>query len=224
MSGGWLVEIVVLAMIAGFVALRLVSVLGRRTGHEQQPLAHPLDRARADGSSPQPGAGDAQGHAALQPDSNIDMGAVDGVRAIIAADPSFDVPRFLDGAKSAYRMVLEAFWVGDTATLETLADDGVAREFAAAIQERKSQNLTLDNRLVRIERAIITEAALNGMMAQVTVRFDADLVAVTRNDKDEVIAGSTSDALSTHDIWTFSRHVRAGDPNWLLVSTDEDPA
>src|SRR3546814_6255683 len=83
-------------------------------------------------------------------------------------------------------MVLEAFWKGDIATLETIADDGVAREFAAAIDERKAAGLTLENRLVRIDKAAITEASLNGMMAQVTVRFDADLVAVTRNAAGEV--------------------------------------
>src|SRR3546814_5676716 len=95
--------------------------------------------------------------------------------------PSFDVSRFLEGSKSAYRMVLEAFWAGDTATLETLADDSVTREFTAAIDERKAQGLTLDNRVVRIDRAMITDATLNGMMAHVTVRFDDDLVAVTRD-------------------------------------------
>src|SRR3546814_14332113 len=84
--------------------------------------------------------------------------------------PSFDVSRFLEGSKSAYRMVLEAFWAGDTATLETLADDSVTREFTAAIDERKAQGLTLDNRVVRIDRAMITDASLNGMMAHVTVR------------------------------------------------------
>src|SRR3546814_2459677 len=90
--------------------------------------------------------------------------------------PSFDVSRFLEGSKSAYRMVLEAFWAGDTATLETLADDSVTREFTAAIDERKAQGLTLDNRVVRIDRAMITDASLNGMMAHVTVRFDADQI------------------------------------------------
>src|SRR3546814_17383077 len=86
--------------------------------------------------------------------------------------PSFDVSRFLEGSKSAYRMVLEAFWAGDTATLETLADDSVTREFTAAIDERKAQGLTIANRVVRIDREMITDASLTGMMAHVNVRFD----------------------------------------------------
>lgn len=223
MSGGWLVEIVVLAMIAGFVALRLVSVLGRRTGHEQ-PVAHPLDRAHAENLARQSALGDQPDQPVIVSNSDLDARAVDGVRAIVAHDPLFDVARFLQGAQAAYRMVLEAFWKGDAATLETLAADDVARDFAAAIAERQEQGLVLDNRLVRIERAAITDAVLNGMMAQITVRFDADLVAVTRNAAGEIVAGSTSDAVATHDVWTFSRHVRASDPNWLLISTDEAAA
>ena len=223
MSGGWLVEIVVLAMIAGFVALRLVSVLGRRTGHEQ-PLAHPLDRAPADRLGDPLATPERRDQATILADSNIEARAVDGVRAIVAADPGFDVSRFLEGAQSAYAMVLDAFWKGDAATLETLVDDSVVAEFTTAIEERVANGVTLDNRLVRVDRAVITDASLNGMTAQVTVRFDADLVAVTRDAKGDIVAGSTSDAVATHDVWTFSRHVRASDPNWLLVTTDEDLA
>lgn len=223
MSGGWLVEIVVLAMIAGFIALRLVNVLGRRTGHEQ-PLAHPLDRAPADIIGRQPGSPDMPDQRTVLSNSDIDTRALDGMRAIVAVDPDFDVARFLEGSKSAYRMILDAFWKGDVPTLEMLADDNVTREFETAIDERREAGLTLDNQLVSIERAMITEASLNGMMAQITVRFDADLVAVTRDSTGNIVAGSTSDAVVTHDIWTFSRHVQASDPNWLLVSTDEEAA
>jgi predicted lipid-binding transport protein (Tim44 family) len=59
-------------------------------------------------------------------------------------------------------------------------------------------------------------------MAEVTVRFDADVVAVTRDAGGAVVAGSTADAVETHDLWTFSRHTGATDPNWLLVATDDD--
>src|SRR3546814_2575489 len=92
-------------------------VLGRRTGHEQ-PLPQTLDRSASDGMSRQPGGAETQGPASIVPDSNIDSKAVEGIRAIIAADPSFDVSRFLEGSKSAYRMVLEAFWAGDARSEE----------------------------------------------------------------------------------------------------------
>ena len=173
MSGGWLVEIVVLAMIAGFVALRLVSVLGRRTGHEQ-PLPQTLDRSASDGMSRQPGGAETQGPASIVPDSNIDSKAVEGIRAIIAADPSFDVSRFLEGSKAAYRMVLEAFWAGDAATLETLADDSVTREFTAAIDERKAQGLTLDGKPEGDEKGIRRHASAQHASEQHVARKTED--------------------------------------------------
>src|SRR3546814_19105821 len=99
--------------------------------------------------------------------------------------PSFDVSRFLEASKSAYRMVLETFWAGDTATLETLADDSVTREFTAAIDERKAQGLTLNNRVLRTHRAMITVASHTGMMPPVTISFDADRLAVTPHTTDD---------------------------------------
>ena len=63
---------------------------------------------------------------------------------------------------------------------------------------------------------------LQGKVALVTVRFEADIAAVTRNAEGEVVAGSLSDAVQTRDRWTFRRDVAASDPNWLLVETDEE--
>ncbi len=79
----------------------------------------------------------------------------------------------------------------------------------------------LENRLVSIERAAITEAALHGKVARITLRFDADIAAVTRDRDGTVIAGSMTDAVETHDIWTFVRDLKSGDPNWKLADTDE---
>ena len=58
-------------------------------------------------------------------------------------------------------------------------------------------------------------------MAQLTVRFDADIAAVTRDADGTVIAGSLSDAVPTVDVWTFTRTLRSDDPNWILTDTDE---
>jgi predicted lipid-binding transport protein (Tim44 family) len=154
-------------------------------------------------------------------ESVIDPRAHDGIRAIVEADPDFDAMRFIEGAQAAYRMVLEAFWRGDEAELARLADDSVCEAFGQAIAERKAAGQVVDNRLVAIERAVIERARLDGQMASITVRFDADIAAVTRDAEGNVIAGSLSDAVPTHDVWTFSRHVHADDPNWVLIETDE---
>jgi predicted lipid-binding transport protein (Tim44 family) len=213
------IEIILLAMVAVFIGLRLFSVLGRRTGHEQ-PIAKPADLPQAGGGSAR-AVTDATPAAPSGADAAVDPGAGEGIRAIVAADSSFDVTRFLEGAQAAYRMILEAFWKADEEALRRLTGDDVRDAFMQAIADRKAAGHIVDNRLVMIERAVIERARVSGQMASVTVRFDADIAAVTRDMDGNVVAGSMSDAVPTHDVWTFSRHIRADDPNWVLIETDE---
>ena len=212
------VEIVLLAMVALFVGLRLYAVLGRRTGHEQQPVTRPEAVASGEPSAPvadaTPDRRDPTGFA-------YEQGAAPGVRAIVSADPSFDVGRFLEGAQAAYRMILEAYWKGDKEALDHLVGGEVRDSFFGAIDARSATGETLDNRLIAIERAMIAGAELSERTASITVRFDADIAAVTRNQDGEVIAGSLTDAIDTHDEWTFRRTLGSDDPNWLLVETDD---
>ena len=210
--------IVLLAMIALFVGLRLYAVLGQRTGHEQRPVTRP---EAAPGIEPPAAPVEANANPAEPSGYAFEPTAAAGVRSIIAADSSFDVARFLEGAQAAYRMVLEAFWKADRDELTHLASADVVAAFDSAIREREAAGHKVDNRLVAIERAVIDDARLNGRSAEIDVRFDAFVAAVTRNAEGEVVAGSLSDALPTHDIWTFQRELGSGNPNWLLVETDE---
>jgi hypothetical protein len=140
-----LTVIVILALVALFIGLRLYSVLGERTGHEQQPILKPADpeavvEPRVNRPSVvQPSATD-PGDLAYLPTAGP------GVRALLATDPAFDVARFLEGAKSAYRMVLEAYWKGDAAGLRPYVDDHVFETFDTAIKQREKDGLVLDNR------------------------------------------------------------------------------
>ncbi len=213
--------IVILALVAFFIGLRLYSVLGERTGHEQQPILKPADPdARVETRPEQPAA--TAPAAADSGDMAFLPTAGPGVRAILAADPAFDVARFLEGAKGAYRLMLEAFWKGDLDAIRSHVDDHVYETFQDAVQQRDKDGLKLDNRLVAIDQALIAEAAIDSGVAVVTVRFEADIAAVTRNAAGEVVAGSLSDAVQTRDLWTFRRDVAAHDPNWLLIETDEE--
>lgn len=213
--------IVILALVAAFLALRLYSVLGRRTGHEQQPA--PLqsdDRLAPKPVQPAMQAPVTPDHARFA-DSVIAPGAEQGIRAIIGADRNFDVPQFVEGARSAYGMILEAFWNGKRDDLRWLCDSDVAQSFEQAIDDREAAGQVLDNRLVRIDKVQITEAGLHGRIAHITLRFDADIAAITRDKDGNVIAGSMSDAVPAHDLWTFSREIGHADPNWKLSETDE---
>ena len=213
------VEIVLLAMIALFVGLRLYSVLGTRTGHEQQPVSRP--EAPPETKKAAAPVADVPANPAEPSGLAYEKGAAAGIGAIIAADPGFDVARFIEGAQAAYRMTLEAFWKGDREELAYLANDEVRAAFVAAIDEREAAGETLENRLVAIERAAIEDARLTGKVAEVEVRFDAYIASVARNKEGEVVAGSLDDAVPTKDLWTFQRDLKSRDPNWRLVETDE---
>ena len=212
--------IVILALVAVFIGLRLYAVLGERTGHEQ-PILKPAD---PDARIEQPV------HAAPREASKTNESgdlaylpmAGPGVRALLAADPSFDVARFLEGASAAYRMILESFWKGDLDAIKPHVAPHVFESFAGAVEQRAKDGHKLDNRLVALDPAVITDAEVDNGAAVVTVRFEADIAAVTRNAEGEVVAGSMSDAVQTRDRWTFRRDIQSRDPNWFLIETDEE--
>lgn len=217
-----MVNIIIFAMIAAFLAFRLWAVLGKRTGHEQALPPQPVDeapRVPLPGNQPaDPLEAPPPAEAAAEPDAQA------GLRAIMQADRRFEPAEFVAGARQAYELILTAFWKGEEEGFRDLVSDEVREAFAAAIAERKAQGHVLDNRLVGIERATIAQARMNGTTAEVSVRFDADIAAVTRNEAGEVVAGSLSDAVATHDCWTFARDTRLSDPNWILVDTDDETA
>ncbi len=216
-----IIEIVILAMIAAFLGLRLYSVLGRRAEHEEEPV--PTRFERGEGAAvPRQVTAPATELPRLQREIAGFPPAIEhGLRDISAADRRFDLLSFLEGAKAAYEMVLEAFWRGDREELAQLCDADVYESFVAAIDEREAAGETLENRLVRIEDTSIHSALLDGKTARIAVRFVADIATVTRDKDGNVIAGSLDDAVESHDVWTFSRDVNSADPDWLLDETDE---
>lgn len=222
------VEIVILAMIAAFLGLRLYSVLGRRAGHEEEAIQARFepkpDGAKKDMPQPAPRQPlDRAPNPALRQPVPAGIPEVErGLREIAAVDRRFDTLSFLEGANGAYRMILEAFWRGDKEELAALCDRDVYDSFATAIDARAAAGESLDNRLVRIEEATIVAAGYTAPYARVTVRFTSDIAAVTRDKDGTVIAGSLDDAVEAHDVWTFRRDVTSSDPDWLLDETDED--
>lgn len=210
--------VVLFAAIAAFLALRLYAVLGKRTGHEQ-PLPRPAEERV--GTVATPRTVDIPAEVRESGPRVVEPGAEAGLRALVAADPSFDVAQFVEGGKSAYRMILEAYWKGDRETLNWLVEDEVREAFFAAIDAREVEGHVVENRLVSIERAAISAIEVVGRVARITMRFDADVAMVTRDADGTVVSGSMSDAVETHDVWEFSRDLKSGDPNWKLSDTDE---
>lgn len=219
--------IIILAAIAAFLGFRLYTLLGKRTGHEQEPMM-PRNEARPESRTVPPILRPNIEEELQSPNSGyiptellFEPRAERGIRDILTADRDFSVGRFIDGAKSAYRMILEAYWSGDRDTLRSLTDDDTYAAFVEAIEDREARGEKLDNRLVAIDHVIISDAELYRGLARITVRLDADIAAVTRDAEGKVLAGSLTDAVETHDVWTFSRNLSSRDPNWKLDETDE---
>ena len=214
-------EIVILAMVAAFLGLRLYSVLGRRAEQEEEAVPQRFDAEDKPAGIPRPAP--ATPVAAPRP-AELEgvMPAVErALRDIAAADSKFNLSQFLEGARGAYRMVLEAYWNADRETLRELCDDDVYAGFIGAIDARETAGETLVSSLIRIEEVRIHSASLDGKMARIALLFVADVSAVTRDKDGTVIAGSLDDAIESRDVWTFSRNIASRDPNWLLDETDE---
>ncbi len=209
-------------MVAAFLGVRLISVLGKRDGHEQEPLVRkPIEEAIATSKRPAIANLNRQPATIVGVNPDIDVVAQSGLRAITNADRQFDSGLFLEGARYAYKLVLEAYWRGDREALRVLCDDDVFDSFEAEIAKREKSGETLENRLVRIESARIIGAHFDHPMARIEVRFDADIAALVRDKAGAMIGGSMTDAVETHDIWTFMRDVKSNDRNWKLDETDE---
>jgi predicted lipid-binding transport protein (Tim44 family) len=214
MTDGGFIDIVLFAMVAVFLVLRLRSVLGRRTGTERRRELF----ERSAGAE----------NVVTLPERNkpaeLNGGAAPGsvaagLAAIRSADPSFDPEEFLRGARGAFEMIVNAFAAGDTATLRPLLSDEVYEPFAEAIRARLDAKETHETSLLSVKAADINEAELNGRTALITVRFASDQVNVTRAAGGEIVDGDPEKVVEKTDFWTFARNTRASDPNWHLVAT-----
>ena len=216
--------IIILALIAAFLGLRLYTMLGKHGGHDQGSIlpraeerprtAPPVALPTPQSETPRAGGGAPAEGMVYEPAAEI------GIRAILQADRGFSVGSFVTGAQGAYRLILEAFWRGDRDALNGLCDGDSYQAFADAITAREAKGDVLDNRLVTIDSAVITAASVGDGLARITVRFKADIAAITRDAAGKMIAGSMTDAVETTDVWGFVRPIASADPNWLLDETD----
>jgi predicted lipid-binding transport protein (Tim44 family) len=215
------VDIILFAMVALFLVLRLRSVLGRRTGNERRRdmfARNPVQNGEQAGPNkivslprrdPAPLTADG-------PPANTVAG---GVAQITAADPGFEAPHFLDGARGAFEIIVDAFAKGDKAALRPLLSDDTYRSFAAAIDERETALETLETRIDKLKDIDFVEAGMDARQARVTVKLVSDQINVLRAHDGSVVDGDPQNLIEKTDFWTFARDTRSTDPNWLLVAT-----
>jgi len=218
-----ILDLIFLALIAGFLVYRLRNVLGRRSGYEQTPedlmgrkaAEHDnvvdLASARAEENP------DAAPVLVLPP--GTDPQVAEGLGQIQASDPGFDPEAFLGGARKAFEMIVCAFAEGRLEDIRPYLGGEVFSNFAVAVQEREAAGETAETQVISVKSAKITEAALRGRDAVVSVEFVTEQVNVVRNAAGEVVDGDANYIATLTDVWTFSRDVSTGDPNWKLMVT-----
>ncbi len=223
-DGFQFLDIILFAMVAAFLVLRLRSVLGRRTGHQNRPRDNSAKRRKdADNDGNVIELTDRTGQADdgedLASDAESDDPLVAGIARIRLADANFDVEEFTSGARSAFEMVVHAFATGDSGTLRSLLSEEVAENFQNAIKARLEAGETLETTVISIKAANAIEAEIDGRRAAVTMKFVSEQVNVTRDTEGRVIEGDPNQVTDITDIWTFARNTRSRDPNWKLVET-----
>jgi predicted lipid-binding transport protein (Tim44 family) len=212
-------DIILFAMVAGFLILRLRSVLGRRTGQERRRNNPFLRQPEPTGDKVVP-----LGPRVAVPPPTATAPPGDAVAAGLAAihnaDPEFDPAHFVEGARVAFEMIVAAFAAGDKAKLRPLLSDEVYRPFSAAIDEREAAKETLETRILGIKQLDIVEAQLAGRWARVTLKIVSDQINVIRAHDGSIVDGDPEHPIEKTDFWTFARDTRSTDPNWALVATD----
>lgn len=197
-------ELIIFAGLAVIVLYQLYTVLGRRVG--RQPEDRPAVETTASAVRPPERLNDP-----------IDDGVeLTGLAAIKSKDPSFDMNRFLAGAKGAYEMVVKAFAEGDKVTLGNLLAPDVLASFEAAIDQKAAEGRTETVEFFHAPRADLEKADVtDGDRARITVRFLAEFRSRTKGPEGEGVEDRR-----TAELWTFERRLKSRDPNWTLVHVD----
>jgi len=209
-------DIILFAMVAAFLVLRLRSVLGRRTGNERRRELLRGSPAPVGDKVVTLGQRPGIATSATTAPANTVAG---GLAQISAVDPGFDAPHFLDGARAAFELIVGAFAAGDKPRLRSLLADDVYSPFAAAIDERAAAGETLETRIAKLQDIDIAQAGLEDGHARVTVKLVSEQIHVLRAHDGSVVDGDPDNLIEKTDFWTFVRDTRSSDPNWLLVAT-----
>ncbi len=213
-GSGFPIDLILFGMIAVFLVLRLRSILGRRTGFERQavPVARPvpgvvpgrvIDAVAEPVSTralPDPASPAGQAMARMQ-----------------KVDRNFAAAKFLDGAEAAFRIIVTTFAAGDRATLRPLLSADTMASFEAAIEARAAAGHVQVSEVRAIPQATIEQAALAGTVADITVRFVSDQIALTNDATGHPVAG-TDAVTELTDVWTFRRDLAVADPAWRLTA------
>lgn len=222
-------EIILFAVIAGILIARLNSVLGQKNEGDEVRRPNPLartgqsERGETGKVIPMPGRGEVI-DVNLESEEDFPLSVEAQIQRLRAIDPSFDEDHFVNGAKVAFPMVVEAFARGDKETLASLLDDGIYRDFESAIDQRGGDGEAYGSEIAEVADVSIIEARLKQGMLEVTVRIISEQVTEASRQQAANDGGKGKPAtVEVIDVWTFTRPANSGNPNWKLVETRIEP-
>jgi predicted lipid-binding transport protein (Tim44 family) len=208
-------DIIIFAMLAGYLVFQLRRVLGRRSDQEKPSKNRP--------SSKPDSLPENDNVVQFSEDDNFESVSTDpvsGLTKLRRIDENFNDKEFIDGSKSAFSWIVTAFAKGEISKLEPLLSANLWQSFEKAIKRRVSDGETLETTIVSIKSVLINEAIINNDNVNLVVEFVSDQVKVLR-DRDEKIIEGNPDVIETiTDLWTFNRDVKSPNPNWILVKTE----
>ncbi|MEP3889128.1 MAG: Tim44/TimA family putative adaptor protein [Hellea sp.] len=198
-------EVILYAAIATIVCVMLYTVLGKSVGQGPES-AIDAEKAIKDLTNKKSNV--------VQLDTPT--GPPTGLQAIAQADANFSPAYFIDGAKAAYSMILEAFAAGDKEQLESLLTPDVYGVYLGAIEAREADELTQVTDLGRLRKAMIKEASLDGKTARIEVLYESQLTSALMDKEGNVVQGDPDVLSNVSEVWTFERNLKSSDLNWRL--------
>ena len=220
-------DLVILAMIAGFILLRLRSILGQKDdrpdiggggffqvkpteqGTKPDAIIQIIEKVK---SKPKD---DNDPYIASLGEGDI----ATSLAEIKTKDASFNATIFLNGAKMAFEMVFDSFAKGDKNTLQMLLSRDIYNHFVSDIDEREKQEVKTETTLLSVAPKEITLVKLNKNLVQITVKFESEQVTVERGKNGEIVSGDPSDVSHVIDEWVFERDITSKNPNWKIIET-----
>jgi len=186
------IDIILLAMIAGFIFLRLRGILGKRTGFDEK----------------------------LSTDFNQDF-SNEAFKEKLENKVFDDNAQkdFLKGAKIAYETIITNFASGDLKNIKSLLDKKIYDQFNDAIKERKEKKYISETTFIGINSALIKEHQNKNNILEVTVDFVSEIISCSKDKDKKIISGNPDVVKKVYDTWKFSKDIESTNPNWLLIDT-----
>jgi len=190
------IDIILLAMFAGFIILRLRNILGRKTGHQGKPMNRYFPR------------------------NMKTLQDIENNEAIRTGNVDEEIKKqFLKGADIAYEQIITSFAKGDKKSLKSLLGKGLFNDFSEVIDERKKKELKYETTFIGIKSSKILEFKKIENIYKVSVDFVSEIITCVKDKNNKVIEGNPDTIKTVNDVWKFSKNMWSQDPTWYLVET-----